>query len=90
MAISGIHSGMQIIQQSHDQLEKASEDLQPLNTDPTEVSSLDSVSESSTESKSSSTDALISINQAQSYNRVGANIVQRSNEMIGTLLDIHV
>ena len=90
MSVSGIHSGMQIIQQSYQQLEKASEDIQSLSTDTVQTQSLDSTAEKPTDTKPNQIDAVIAMNQAQSYNRAGVNIVQRSNEMIGTLLDVHV
>lgn len=35
-------------------------------------------------------DATQQLTQAASYNRIGANVVERSNEMIGSLLDIHI
>lgn len=35
-------------------------------------------------------DALIKLNQATQYNRVGANVIQREQDMIGSLLDIQV
>lgn len=35
-------------------------------------------------------ESLVKLNQAQTYNQAGVNVVQRSNEIIGTLLDTHV
>ncbi|WNJ97593.1 hypothetical protein RND59_15760 [Vibrio ruber] len=35
-------------------------------------------------------DALIKLNQATQYNRAGANVIQREQDMIGSLLDIQV
>ena len=35
-------------------------------------------------------DSLLQLNQAKTYNQVGANVVQRSNEIVGTMLDTHV
>ncbi|MEZ8194341.1 hypothetical protein [Vibrio cortegadensis] len=35
-------------------------------------------------------DSTQQLTQAAGYNRIGANIVERSNEMIGSLLDIHI
>ncbi|ASA57430.1 hypothetical protein [Vibrio gazogenes] len=35
-------------------------------------------------------DALMKLNQATQYNRVGANVIQREQDMIGSLLDIQV
>ncbi|MGF1800319.1 hypothetical protein MID13_20865 [Vibrio gigantis] len=42
------------------------------------------------EPASSSTDSLIKLTQSASYNRVGASVVDRQNEAIGSLLDIHI
>jgi hypothetical protein len=33
---------------------------------------------------------LIKLNQAQQYNKVGTNVMQRDQDMIGSLLDIHI
>ncbi|KUI98120.1 hypothetical protein VRK_28210 [Vibrio sp. MEBiC08052] len=35
-------------------------------------------------------DALMKLNQATQYNRVGANVIQREQDMIGSLLNIQV
>lgn len=42
------------------------------------------------EPATSSTDSLIKLTQSASYNRVGASVVDRQNEAIGSLLDIHI
>ncbi|MFZ3407900.1 hypothetical protein [Vibrio chagasii] len=42
------------------------------------------------EPTSSSSDALVKLTQSASYNRVGASVVDRQNEAIGSLLDIHI
>ncbi|MGR4999278.1 MULTISPECIES: hypothetical protein [Vibrio] len=42
------------------------------------------------EPTSSPTDSLIKLTQSASYNRVGASVVDRQNEAIGSLLDIHI
>ena len=42
------------------------------------------------EPTSSSSDALVKLTQSASYNRVGASVVERQNEAIGSLLDIHI
>ncbi|MDN3678747.1 hypothetical protein QWZ04_00095 [Vibrio tapetis subsp. quintayensis] len=38
----------------------------------------------------SATEAAVKLEQAKSYNRVGTSVVQRSNDMIGTMLDISI
>ena len=44
----------------------------------------------SVEKSPDTTDALLKLNQATQYNRVGANVVQRDQDMIGSLLDVHI
>lgn len=36
------------------------------------------------------TDALMKLNQAARYNRIGATVIERNNDVIGSLLDIQV
>ncbi|EKM28599.1 hypothetical protein VCHENC02_5519, partial [Vibrio harveyi] len=33
---------------------------------------------------------LVNLTQASTYNRIGASVVDKNNEVIGSLLDIHV
>ncbi|MFM2604764.1 hypothetical protein [Vibrio diabolicus] len=35
-------------------------------------------------------ESLINLTQAAGYNRVGASVIEKNNEVIGSLLDIHV
>ncbi|EPF2550009.1 hypothetical protein ACSL9F_003168 [Vibrio cholerae] len=35
-------------------------------------------------------DALNSLNQASHYNRIGTNLIQRDQDMLGTMLDVRV
>ncbi|MCK6263876.1 hypothetical protein KP803_11410 [Vibrio sp. ZSDE26] len=35
-------------------------------------------------------DPLIELSQAHQYNKIGTNMLQRDQDMIGTLLDIHI
>ncbi|MFA0161353.1 hypothetical protein AB4457_08435 [Vibrio splendidus] len=58
--------------------------------EPEPSSSSSSSPSSSPSSSSSSTDALIKLTQSASYNRVGASVIDRQNEAIGSLLDIHI
>lgn len=102
MSISGIQSGYAIIQQSTNMAEEAAIELnQTLKSDDTfQTSDLSfnqiepeqpiSFKEKEPESASSSTEALIKLTQSANYNRVGASIVDRQNEAIGSLLDIHI
>ncbi|MFA0727715.1 hypothetical protein, partial [Vibrio sp. 10N.222.48.A4] len=49
-----------------------------------------SFKEKEPEPASSSTEALLKLTQSANYNRVGASVVDRQNEAIGSLLDIHI
>ncbi len=55
-----------------------------LNTDPNEPHTR------AKELTQSHVDSLLQLNQAKTYNQVGANVVQRSNDIVGTMLDTHV
>ncbi|MEZ9658025.1 MULTISPECIES: hypothetical protein [Vibrio] len=106
MSISGIQSGYAIIQQSTNMGEEAAIELNQaskhaLESDDTfEASDLSfnqiepeqaiSFKDKEPEPASSSTDSLIKLTQSASYNRVGASVVDRQNEVIGSLLDIHI
>ncbi|CDT50041.1 Hypothetical protein VCR26J2_170266 [Vibrio coralliirubri] len=106
MSISGIQSGYAIIQQSTNMAEEAAIELNQaskhaLESDDTfQASDLSfnqigpeqsiSFKDKEPEPASSSTDSLIKLTQSASYNRVGASVVDRQNEAIGSLLDIHI
>ena len=49
-----------------------------------------SFKEKEPEPTASSSDALVKLTQSANYNRVGASVVGRQNEAIGSLLDIHI
>ncbi len=106
MSISGIQSGYAIIQQSTNMAEEAAIELNQASkpsqeSDDTfqasdfsfnqvEPEQSISLKDKQTEPASSSTDSLIKLTQSASYNRVGASVVDRQNEAIGSLLDIHI
>ncbi|MEZ9408149.1 MULTISPECIES: hypothetical protein [Vibrio] len=106
MSISGIQSGYAIIQQSTNMAEEAAIELNqaaqdtPESNDFSQSSDLSfnqiepekslSLKDKEPEPVSSSTDSLIKLTQSASYNRVGASVVDRQNEAIGSLLDIHI
>ncbi len=103
MALSGIQSGYQILQQASHKADSAASELnQHHNRKPdlafnnanlsAEQDAQAKANQQQQEKVSSASDAdanaLIKLNEAQSYNRVGANVVQRQNTMLGNLLDI--
>ncbi|MFS1467568.1 hypothetical protein BCU33_016035 [Vibrio lentus] len=106
MSISGIQSGYAIIQQSTNMAEEAAIELNqaaqhsPESNDFSQSSDLSfnqiepekslALKDKEPEPVSSSTDSLIKLTQSASYNRVGASVVDRQNEAIGSLLDIHI
>ncbi|EOU2462135.1 hypothetical protein ACNTOD_001031 [Vibrio navarrensis] len=104
MAISGIHSGYQMIQQSNRMAEDAAVDLNKNSLPSSASSSSDPLAFNrvDTESKpaerkieranfsADQTDALMKLNQAARYNRIGATVIERNNDVIGSLLDIQV
>ncbi|MCF7502979.1 hypothetical protein [Vibrio sp. L3-7] len=106
MSISGIQSGYAIIQQSTNMAEEAAIELnqaskQSLESDNSfqtsdfsfnQIEPEQSISfkDKEPEPASPSSDALIKLTQSANYNRVGASVVDRQNEAIGSLLDIHI
>ncbi|MFS1418920.1 hypothetical protein BCU26_013640 [Vibrio splendidus] len=106
MSISGIQSGYAIIQQSTNMAEEAAIELNQASKHSLEsddafqtsdfsfnqIEPEQSISfkEKEPEPSSSSTDALIKLTQSASNNRVGASVIDRQNEAIGSLLDIHI
>ncbi|MDD1823467.1 hypothetical protein LRP52_14820 [Photobacterium sp. ZSDE20] len=106
MSISGIQSGYAIIQQSNNMAEEAAIELNqaskhtPESDDAFKGSDLSfnqvepeqsiSFKDKDPEPVSSSADSLLKLTQSASYNRVGASVVDRQNEAIGSLLDIHI
>ncbi|MGR5130827.1 hypothetical protein [Vibrio alfacsensis] len=99
MSISGIQSGYQLIQLSQKMADDATHDIQQgtvkksdleFNNIELSIGSPPSHSISSPNDPSSSTEPLVNLMQSAGYNRIGASVVEKSNEMIGSLLDIHV
>ncbi|MGF1696504.1 hypothetical protein L4C54_12590 [Vibrio lamellibrachiae] len=97
MSVSSIQSGYQIIEQSSRMAEEAAHEIQvqpqpPMA--PVEIKNdfeFNKVKfEPPEETSFSYTDPLIKLNQAHQYNNIGTNMLQRDQDMIGTLLDIHI
>ncbi|UTT86846.1 hypothetical protein LZI70_15585 [Vibrio pelagius] len=106
MSISGLHSGYAIMQQSANMVEEAAVEINQLaKNEPQleqEMAPISDLSfnqlptadplqkEAVSEPMPSHSDALVKLTQSASYNRVGASVVERQNEAIGSLLDIHI
>lgn len=103
MSVSAMSSGYPIIQQSSKMANQAARDIQQAQTQSSAEQSTrhnpnlaqannpaPESSSSSPPSKPDTVNALLNLNQAQQYNRAGATVVQREQEMIGSMLDIRV
>ena len=106
MSISGLHSGYAIMQQSANMVEEVAVEINQLaKNEPQleqEMATKTDLSfnqlptadplqkEAMSEPMPSHSDALVKLTQSASYNRVGASVVERQNEAIGSLLDIHI
>ncbi|EPM6961315.1 hypothetical protein [Vibrio alginolyticus] len=100
MPVSGIQSGYHIIQMSQQMAEKAAhgisnnvskvkEELSDHNIDLAAVADV-AITASTPSLPSQKVESLINLAQAAGYNRVGASVIEKNNEIIGSLLDIHV
>lgn len=99
MPISGVQSGYQLIQQSSKMAEEAALELNQASQQNNDLSfnnaelpqnDAQSKEEKSEPPPASQSDALMKLTQSSSYNRIGASVIERNNEVIGSLLDIHI
>ncbi|MCG3726193.1 hypothetical protein EXA21_11115 [Vibrio cincinnatiensis] len=97
MSISAVSSGYPILQQSSKMAEEAALDLQqktPQKNQPSSAFDFNQVENKPDSEKSSpktnTHHALLKLNQAQQYHKVGATVIQREQAMLGSLLDMHV
>ncbi len=99
MPISGIQSGYQMIQLSQKMAEDAAHDIQKdfVKENDLDFNKVELVKDSELSfnapnftPSSNTVEPLVNLTQAASYNRIGASVVDKSNEVIGSLLDIHV
>ncbi|WP_256936506.1 hypothetical protein [Vibrio diabolicus] len=100
MPVSGIQSGHQIVQMSqqmaekaahgiNDNLSKVKEEIASHNIDLAKVADV-AITASTPSLPSQKVESLINLTQAAGYNRVGASVIEKNNEVIGSLLDIHI
>ncbi|GAJ76232.1 hypothetical protein JCM18905_2028 [Vibrio sp. JCM 18905] len=101
MPVSGIQSGQQIVQMSQQMAEKAAhgindnlgkvkEEIASHNIDLAKVADVAITASTPSLPPSQKVESLINLTQAAGYNRVGASVIEKNNEVIGSLLDIHV
>lgn len=96
MSVSSVQSGYSIIQQSQKMADEAAVELQESAVKRNE-STPDKAMEFNDAEKvkikrldDNDIDAMVKLNQATQYNRVGTSVMQREQDMIGSLLDLHI
>jgi len=93
MSVSSVHSGYQLIQKAQSIAEEAASDIAtPQNSNYLEFNQIktDNLPEPKQKASEPIETSLTKLQQAQTYNQAGANLIQRSNDIIGTILDTHV
>ncbi len=95
MSISALQSGYPIVQQSYKMADEAARDIQESTSYKNDFRDNDALKFNAIENKKShqpksDIEPMFKLQQASQYNRVGANVIQREQDMIGSLLDIHV
>jgi len=93
MPVSSVQSGYQIIDMSSKMAEDAAHEIQrnqQLQSIPKDNTYDFNQVEFKVTPLPSDIESLTKLNTAQQYNKIGTNVIQRDQEMIGTLLDIHV
>lgn len=90
MSISAVSSGYPIIQQSSKMADEAALDIQQAQSANPSARDFNRMEDKRKIPTPDTHHALIKLNQAQQYNRVGANVIQREQDRIGSLLDVHI
>ena len=98
MPVSGIQSGYNMIQLSQKMAEGAAHEIQQdfVKENDLTFNKVDLVKDNElafhkvASVPTNPIEPLVNLTQAASYNRIGASVVDKSNEVIGSLLDIHV
>lgn len=96
MSVSSIQNGYPILQQSQKMADEAAYDIQQSAQNRNDFSNQSALAFNDAENvkvkqpSESDIDSLVKLNQATQYNRVGTNVIQREQDMIGSLLDLHV
>lgn len=91
MPVSSVQPGYSIIQQATNMADDAARDIQRNQAHSTESDlAFNKVEQAKPKPVPDNVDALIDLNQAKQYSRIGTNVIQREQDMIGSLLDIRV
>ncbi|NOI29695.1 hypothetical protein [Vibrio coralliilyticus] len=92
MSVSSVQPGYQLIEQSSKMADEAVREINQVHkTNP--IQKDESYEFNKVEFKQpepSDIEPMIKLTQAEQYSRIGTNMLQRDQEMIGTLLDVHV
>ncbi|EJL6266927.1 hypothetical protein ACUULL_001955 [Vibrio cholerae] len=96
MSVSAVSNGSSMVMHSSKMMEDAAREIQqaslPVEStvgkpiDPT----LQPASPAPKKQYANHIDALNSLNQASHYSRIGTNLIQRDQDMLGTMLDVRV
>ncbi|EGQ8222372.1 hypothetical protein SNE98_002548 [Vibrio cholerae] len=96
MSVSAVSNGSSMVMHSSKMMEDAARDIQqaslPVEStvgkpiDPT----LQPAPPAPKKQYANHIDALNSLNQASHYSRIGTNLIQRDQDMLGTMLDVRV
>ncbi|RTZ17393.1 hypothetical protein EJ063_01025 [Vibrio aquaticus] len=93
MSVSSVQPGYQIIDMSSKMAEEAALEIQQSQRElsiPKDNSYDFNKVEFNFEPSPSQIESLTKLNTSNQYSRIGTNVMQRDQEMIGSLLDIHV
>ncbi|MGL4827723.1 MAG: hypothetical protein ACRCXG_00330 [Vibrio sp.] len=96
MPVSAVPNSTSMLMQSSKMMEDAARDIQQSSL-PVEISSEKRVDPTLQpdppavkKQYANHIDALNSLNQASHYSRIGTNLIQRDQDMLGTMLDVRV
>ncbi|NOJ22049.1 hypothetical protein [Vibrio coralliilyticus] len=92
MSVSSVQPGYQLIEQSSKMADEAAREINQVHK-PNPIRKDESYEFNKVEFKQpepSDIEPMIKLTQAEQYSRIGTNMLQRDQEMIGTLLDVHV
>ena len=106
MSVSALQSGYQMLHHSTQMVDESSRELNQAqiqsdaeaNSNQQSTAAITDSSQDagsnlknkSVEKSPDTTDALLKLQQASQYSRAGSNVIQRDQDMIGSLLDVHI
>ncbi|EJL6415647.1 hypothetical protein NMS10_001989 [Vibrio cholerae] len=96
MSVSAVSNGSSMVMHSSKMMEDAAREIQQasLPVEPTIGKPIDPTLQPAPPAPkkqyANHIDALNSLNQASHYSRIGTNLIQRDQDMLGTMLDVRV